>query len=450
MNNRWTRIRLFRVRAALHGRSAAGLVAQTPAPVPEPLTLRHAVELALARAPGLAAARAAREEGAASAELARDAFSPSAYFSTTPGYTYGLPTLIAGHVPSIFGVEIQKPIFDPMRRSAALRAEASASSLDASLALSCRATMEAAVGRVRPFVPRRGAGRGRPPPARGRRRDRPPRDRPLRGGPPHGARSRERDAPGRAGPAEAPERRVGPGPRRARAEAPDRLAGERAAAPRGRSRSRRARAHREREPRRRALGGPRARVARAGGHASREVREHRVETLDADGRRFGRVPAAREIQQLRRLLPDLHARLRGGRRLDHRADLDRRPLRGRKTARPGPASIARRRTSARARATSRWPSGGPRPPSPARWPSGAFPAGRGGSPTARRAPRSCSSARDGASSSSSTSGRWPWPTPTTRPLRRAWTSLLERVHLLSLRGELGTALLGAEPTCAAP
>ena len=120
--------------------------AQTPAPDPEPLTLRRAVELALARAPGLAAARAAREEGAASAELARDAFSPSAYFSTTPGYTYGLPTLIAGHVPSVFGVEIQKPLWDPMRRSAALRAEASASSLEASLVLSCRATMEAAVG----------------------------------------------------------------------------------------------------------------------------------------------------------------------------------------------------------------------------------------------------------------------------------------------------------------
>ena len=142
MNNRWTRIRIVRI-ALFCIAVPVGVGAQAPAP--EPLTLGRAVELALARAPGLAAARAAREEGAASAELARDAFSPSAYFSTTPGYTYGLPTLIAGHVPSVFGVDIQKPLFDPARRSDALRAEASASALDASLALSCRATIEATV-----------------------------------------------------------------------------------------------------------------------------------------------------------------------------------------------------------------------------------------------------------------------------------------------------------------
>lgn len=142
MNNRWTRIRI--VRLALFC-IAVPVAVGAQAPAPEPLTLGRAVELALARAPGLAAARAAHEEGAASAELARDAFSPSAYFSTTPGYTYGLPTLIAGHVPSVFGVDIQKPLFDPARRSDALRAEASASALDASLALSCRATIEATV-----------------------------------------------------------------------------------------------------------------------------------------------------------------------------------------------------------------------------------------------------------------------------------------------------------------
>ena len=275
--------------------------------------------------------------------------------------------------------------------------------------------------RLRPFVSRRGDGRGGAAAARGRRGHRAPRDRPLRGGPADGARSRERDAPGRARPAEASERRVGPGPRRARVEAPDRLAGERAAAPRGRSRSRSCPSSPPRENLEiGARGGPRARVARAGGHASREVRGHRIETLDADGRRFGRLPAAREVQQLRRLLPDLHARLRGGRCLHRRPDLDRRPLRGRTTGGPGPLRSRRGGPPHAREATSRWPSGGPRPPSQDRWPSGASPAGRGESPTAGKAPRSCSSARDGASSSSSTSGRWPWPTPTTRPLRRAW------------------------------
>ncbi len=142
MNSRWTRIRIvgFALLCMAVPPGARGQAAG-----PEPLTLRRAVELALARAPGLAAARAAREEGAASAELARDAFMPSAYFSTTPGYTYGLPTLVVGQVPSLFAVEVVQPIYDPARRSAALRAEASASSVDASLALSCRATMEAAV-----------------------------------------------------------------------------------------------------------------------------------------------------------------------------------------------------------------------------------------------------------------------------------------------------------------
>jgi outer membrane protein TolC len=142
MNNRSTRKLGF----VLVGLAvSAGVLAQAPAPPAEPLTLRQAVELALARAPGLAAARAAREEGAASAELARDAFMPSAYFSTTPGYTYGLPTLVVGQVPSLFAVEVLQPIYDPARRSAALRAEASASALDASLVLSCRGTMEATV-----------------------------------------------------------------------------------------------------------------------------------------------------------------------------------------------------------------------------------------------------------------------------------------------------------------
>ncbi len=116
------------------------------APGPEPLTLRHAVELALDRAPQLAAARAAREEGAASSDLARDAFHPYAAFSTTPGYTYGLPGTVAGQVPAIAAVSIRQTIYDVSRRSATLVAQANASALDASLEQSCRATIEAAVG----------------------------------------------------------------------------------------------------------------------------------------------------------------------------------------------------------------------------------------------------------------------------------------------------------------
>ena len=133
---------IVRLALVLLAASSAGLA---QAPAPEALTLRRAVELALERAPQLAAARASREEGGASADLARDAFHPSAFFSTTPGYTYGLPTTVAGQVPAIFAVEIRQTIYDRNRRSAALQAQATASALDASLAQSCRATVESAV-----------------------------------------------------------------------------------------------------------------------------------------------------------------------------------------------------------------------------------------------------------------------------------------------------------------
>lgn len=124
---------------------ASPLAALAQAPGGEPLTLRHAVELALDRGPQLAAARAAQEEGAASADLARDAFHPYAFFSTTPGYTYGLPGTVAGQVPAIAAVQIRQTIYDVNRRSATLVAQANSSALDASLAQSCRATIESTV-----------------------------------------------------------------------------------------------------------------------------------------------------------------------------------------------------------------------------------------------------------------------------------------------------------------
>jgi outer membrane protein TolC len=117
---------------------------ETPPPA-EPLTLRRAVELALQRAPQLGEARAAHEEGAASAELARDQFQPSALFTTSPGYTYGMPSTVVGRVPAVVGLEIRTAIYDPTRKSAALQAEATESSLGASLESTCRGAAESAV-----------------------------------------------------------------------------------------------------------------------------------------------------------------------------------------------------------------------------------------------------------------------------------------------------------------
>ncbi len=113
---------------------------------PEPLTLRKAAELALARAPELGAARAASEVGQASASLARDAFHPSAWLTTAPGYTHGLPGVVAGRVPALAGVEIRQAIYDPVRRADALSAEAGASSVGGELEQACRFTLERVVG----------------------------------------------------------------------------------------------------------------------------------------------------------------------------------------------------------------------------------------------------------------------------------------------------------------
>jgi outer membrane protein len=120
--------------------ASGAALAQTAGP--ESLTLRKAAELALERAPELAAARAASEVGRSSANLARDVFHPNAWITTTPGYTHGLPGVVAGRVPSVIGVEVRQLIYDPDRRADALSAEATAASIDAELGQACRATLE--------------------------------------------------------------------------------------------------------------------------------------------------------------------------------------------------------------------------------------------------------------------------------------------------------------------
>ncbi len=111
----------------------------------EPLTLRRAVELALERAPQLAAVRAEQDGERASARLAQDAYHPSAWVTTSPGYTYGMPATVAGHVPSVFGIEFRQTIYDPYRRSEVYQAEARALGMDGTAARSCQDTVEQAL-----------------------------------------------------------------------------------------------------------------------------------------------------------------------------------------------------------------------------------------------------------------------------------------------------------------
>ena len=110
------------------GESAAGEEAAAARP---PVTLRTAIAAALAQSPEAAVARANADEAAASARLAEAGFRPEAYARSTPGYSTGLPVLVAGQVPAVFGVALRSALYDPSRRTSALGARASAAGREA-------------------------------------------------------------------------------------------------------------------------------------------------------------------------------------------------------------------------------------------------------------------------------------------------------------------------------
>jgi outer membrane protein TolC len=132
--------------AVAAGLAAAALARAQVAPAePQTLTLRRAAELALERAPQLAATRAARDEGGASARIAADALHPSVWLSTTPGYSTGLPVVVAGSVPAYGALEVRQTIYDPWKKNDALQAEARAADLEGALESGCAETVRAAV-----------------------------------------------------------------------------------------------------------------------------------------------------------------------------------------------------------------------------------------------------------------------------------------------------------------
>ncbi|HVT59197.1 MAG TPA: TolC family protein [Thermoanaerobaculia bacterium] len=104
----------------------AGAQLSPSSPPIQALTLDRAIELALGRAPELAAALAQLAGAEASIRLAEDELHPEAFASTTPGYARGLPVAVAGQVPALAGVEIRQSLYDPVRRSAAIETRAGA------------------------------------------------------------------------------------------------------------------------------------------------------------------------------------------------------------------------------------------------------------------------------------------------------------------------------------
>ncbi len=120
-------------------------------PPSEPLTLRRAAQLAIARAPEVVVSRADVDEAEAAERLSRAGWKPEAFATTTPGYASGLPVQVAGQVPAIFGFEVRQTLYDQSRRARTFDAGAAAAAARGSFGRTTSATARAvalAYGRV--------------------------------------------------------------------------------------------------------------------------------------------------------------------------------------------------------------------------------------------------------------------------------------------------------------
>lgn len=76
------------------------------------MTLRQALDLALAQSPDLLLARLDQQKASYQVTIARDPFMPKVYGGSGAAFTYGFPTSIDGSAPSIFEAKTQMAIFD--------------------------------------------------------------------------------------------------------------------------------------------------------------------------------------------------------------------------------------------------------------------------------------------------------------------------------------------------
>jgi outer membrane protein TolC len=83
----------------------------------EPVTLKHAVELALQHANGAAIAAAEQQSAEANARLLRDNYIPQLTAGSGLGWSYGFPLTLGGSAPSIFNVNAGSALFHPELRS---------------------------------------------------------------------------------------------------------------------------------------------------------------------------------------------------------------------------------------------------------------------------------------------------------------------------------------------
>lgn len=94
----------------------AALLGSTPARAQNSgnLTLQEAIRLALQNSPDLRLARAQYTVALGQARLDRASFLPNLYTGAGLAYTHGFPSLPGGQAPSVFELDYQQTIFDPL------------------------------------------------------------------------------------------------------------------------------------------------------------------------------------------------------------------------------------------------------------------------------------------------------------------------------------------------
>ncbi|MGH6877764.1 MAG: TolC family protein [Rhizomicrobium sp.] len=80
------------------------------------LTLQEAIRLALQNSPDMRLARAQYDVALGQARVDRASFRPNLYTGTGLAYTHGFPSLPGGQAPSVFELDYQQTIFDPLLR----------------------------------------------------------------------------------------------------------------------------------------------------------------------------------------------------------------------------------------------------------------------------------------------------------------------------------------------
>jgi len=83
----------------------------------EPLTLRHAVELALQHANGVAIAAAEQQNASANYRELHNNYLPQVAAGSGLGWSYGFPLSLEGSAPSIFNINAQSALLHPELRS---------------------------------------------------------------------------------------------------------------------------------------------------------------------------------------------------------------------------------------------------------------------------------------------------------------------------------------------